>query len=375
MKKLLALILASIMVMSFVTGCGGTKSDSGAANTGKDSSTQQKTEEKQLRVGVSYSNISSQFDSACSNDIVEAGTARGYDVLLTNAESDTQKQITDVEDLISRSCDVILIQPIDKEAVAPAIDACKKAGVPAIVLHRPVLNRSAPDDFVMSMTSDGVYQGQLCCQWAIDNLEGPFKVVELMGPTAVQEALDRGSGFDNLAESNGGFEFVAKQNADWDRVLARNAMENIIQATGGDFNLVYTHNEEIIPVDKNVSYFYLNKLAADYIPYWDFDFTDGSGAARDSSIAAITSCGFLEMYKYLPDDAEQKKVFKNAADAQINALIDKCENHGDDADGLILQVTHALPQGQGIEECAVYGDYFYMETLMRYLNPDWKRYW
>ena len=137
----------------------------------------------------------------------------------------------------------------------------------------------------------------------------------------------------------------------------------------------YTHNEEIIPVDKNVSYFYLNKLAADYIPYWDFDFIDGSGAARDSSIAAITSCGFLEMCKYLPDDAEQKKVFKNAADAQINALIDKCENHGDDADGLILQVTHALPQGQGIEECAVYGDYFYMETLMRYLNPDWKRYW
>ena len=127
MKKLLALILASIMVMSFVTGCGGTKSDSGAASTGKDSSTQQKTEEKQLRVGVSYGNISSQFDSACSNDIVEAGTARGYDVLLTNAESDTQKQITDVEDLISRSCDVILIQPIDKEAVAPAIDACKKA--------------------------------------------------------------------------------------------------------------------------------------------------------------------------------------------------------------------------------------------------------
>ena len=245
MKKLLALILASIMVMSFVTGCGGTKSDSGAASTGKDSSTQQKTEEKQLRVGVSYGNISSQFDSACSNDIVEAGTARGYDLLLTNAESDTQKQITDVEDLISRSCDVILIQPIDKEAVAPAIDACKKAGVPAIVLHRPVLNRSAPDDFVMSMTSDGVYQGQLCCQWAIDNLEGPFKVVELMGPTAVQEAQDRGSGFDNLAESNGGFEFVAKQNADWDRVLARNAMENIIQATGGDFNLVYTHNEEM----------------------------------------------------------------------------------------------------------------------------------
>ena len=26
-------------------------------------------------------------------------------------------------------------------------------------------------------------------------------------------------------------------------------------------------------------------------------------------------------------------------------------------------------------ECAVYGDYFYLEALTRYLKPDWKRYW
>lgn len=136
----------------------------------------------------------------------------------------------------------------------------------------------------------------------------------------------------------------------------------------------YTGNKEIIDIDKKVSYYYLNRLPVDCISYWDLDFTEGSGEPRDSSVAAITTCGFLEMCKHLPDDAPQKKIFKNAADAQINALIDKCENHGD-ADGLIIDVTHAVPFKSGIEECAVYGDYFYMEALMRYLNPDWKRYW
>ena len=43
---------------------------------------------------------------------------------------------------------------------------------------------------------------------------------------------------------------------------------------------------------------------------------------------------------------------------------------GREYDGLINHVTHALPQGQGIDECAVYADYFYLEALTRLLKPD-----
>lgn len=56
------------------------------------------------------------------------------------------------------------------------------------------------------------------------------------------------------------------------------------------------------------------------------------------------------------------------------SLIENCETQGD-GDGMILHVTHARPQGQGIDESAVYADYFYMEALMRYLETDFIRYW
>ena len=48
---------------------------------------------------------------------------------------------------------------------------------------------------------------------------------------------------------------------------------------------------------------------------------------------------------------------------------------GTDYDGLICHVTHAKPQGQGIDECAAYGDFFYLEALARYLVPGFKKYW
>ena len=83
-----------------------------------------------------------------------------------------------------------------------------------------------------------------------------------------------------------------------------------------------------------------------------------------------------EMCKMLPDDAEQKKIFESASAQMLEAIIDNCTGDiGVDYDGLICHVTHALPQGQGIDECAIYGDYFYLEALLRYLKPDWKKYW
>jgi unsaturated chondroitin disaccharide hydrolase len=137
----------------------------------------------------------------------------------------------------------------------------------------------------------------------------------------------------------------------------------------------YCKEEFLLKAHKDISYFMLNHLPKDNIPYWDYDFVDG-GQPRDSSAGVISACGMLEMCKYLPDDAEQKKVYQSAAAQLLEAVIDDCTGDiGKDYDGLICHVTHALPQKQGIDECAVYGDYFYLEALLRYLKPDWERHW
>ena len=145
------------------------------------------------------------------------------------------------------------------------------------------------------------------------------------------------------------------------------------------FPIAYSYSKKDFQreVHKDITYYMLNKLPSDCIPYWDFDFTEGSDEPRDSSIGVISACGLLEMIKYLPDDAEEKAIFESAAAQLLEAVIDKCTGDiGAPYDGLICHVTHAKPQGQGIDECAVYGDYFYLEALYRYLKPDeFVRFW
>ena len=136
----------------------------------------------------------------------------------------------------------------------------------------------------------------------------------------------------------------------------------------------YTKNPVFKEVHKSVSYFMLNHLPEDFLPYWDYDFTEGD-EPRDSSAGVISACGLLEMAKMMDDGEPDKKLFENAAARMLNAVIDNCTKNPDSYDGLINLVTHACPQKQGINECAPYGDFFYLEALLRFLKPECKRYW
>lgn len=137
----------------------------------------------------------------------------------------------------------------------------------------------------------------------------------------------------------------------------------------------YTGDNSLIDLHEGVTNFMLNHLPKDLIPYWDYDFTEGD-EARDSSAGLINVCGMKEMSRLLPDDAPQKRIFENAAAHMLEAVIDYCTGDiGREYDGLVCHVTAALPQGLGIDECGVYGDYHYLESLCRFIKPEWVRYW
>ncbi|MDO5407290.1 MAG: glycoside hydrolase family 88 protein [Eubacteriales bacterium] len=141
----------------------------------------------------------------------------------------------------------------------------------------------------------------------------------------------------------------------------------------------YTRRESYIPIFKGVTEYFLRHLPEDLVPFWDLEFGDGDDQPRDSSSASIAACGMLEMAKYLePEDAAYyigiaKKLLKSVVDHY--AVKDDSQSNG-----LVLHSTysnHSLYNTcnhYGVDECNIWGDYFYMEALMR-LHKDWAVYW
>jgi unsaturated chondroitin disaccharide hydrolase len=137
----------------------------------------------------------------------------------------------------------------------------------------------------------------------------------------------------------------------------------------------YCREEWLLEVHRDITYYMLNHLPDDLVPYWDYDFVSGD-EPRDASAGVISSCGLLEMARNLDDSDVNKTIFRSAAAQMLEALIDKCtDGFGEYDDGILNHVTAALPQRIGIDQSAVYGDYFYLEALLRYKNPDFKMYW
>ena len=85
------------------------------------------------------------------------------------------------------------------------------------------------------------------------------------------------------------------------------------------------------------------------------------------------------MAKYL-EPAKAKK-YTDAADKMLRALIDHCAvKDRKESNGLLLHGTYARDSkentctNRGVDECNTFGDYFYLEALIR-MSKDWKLYW
>lgn len=141
----------------------------------------------------------------------------------------------------------------------------------------------------------------------------------------------------------------------------------------------YTKRQEYIDIFKGVTDYYLRHLPKDLVPFWDLEFGDGDDQPRDSSSASIAACGMLEMAKYMePEDAAYytgiaKKFMKSVKDHY--AVTDFTSSNG-----LVLHSTYSnhspynTCNHYGVDECNIWGDYFYMEALTR-LHKDWCVYW
>ncbi|MGI5989675.1 MAG: glycoside hydrolase family 88 protein [Lachnospiraceae bacterium] len=139
----------------------------------------------------------------------------------------------------------------------------------------------------------------------------------------------------------------------------------------------FTGNDKYLDLFRKTAAFFIRRLPEDHIPYWDLIFTDGR-EPRDSSAAAIAVCG---IYEALPGLSEEERTYwQEQADRILFALADKCAAPEREGGGLLLHSVYCNSspynsvKDYGVDESCLWGDYFYMEALMR-RTAKWRPYW
>lgn len=138
----------------------------------------------------------------------------------------------------------------------------------------------------------------------------------------------------------------------------------------------YTKDKSLLETAKRVANYFLNRLPDDLICNWDLIFTENE-VQRDSSAASVAACGLLELEKYLETSDPYKNIYHNAAVSIMRNLAKQYTTKGIVSNGILQHGVYCKDKGSGglgDDECCIWGDYFYMEGLIR-LQKEWKMYW
>lgn len=190
------------------------------------------------RIGLVISTQNNPFFVTLKEGAEAKAKELGHDLIVLDSQDNPAKELGNVEDLLVKGVDVLLINPTDSDAVVSSVKAGNRSKIPVVTLDRAANGGNV----VSHVASDNVLGGEMAGNFIVEKLGGKGKVVELEGIPGTTAARDRGTGFNKAAA--GKLEVVAKQAADFDRTKGLNVMENILQAQP-EIQAVFAHNDEM----------------------------------------------------------------------------------------------------------------------------------
>lgn len=231
---------------AFVTFClaliftGCTKTEEGGANSAA------RPAGGKAVVGFSQMENNNPWRIAETNSIRDEAAKRGdrFELVVTDAQGQTSKQVSDVEDLVARGVDAIFLAPREFEGLAPALEAAREAKIPVFLIDREAAGESGRD-YVAFLGSNFIEQGRRAAEWLIKETNGRAGIVELTGTAGSSVARDRSQGFMEAIKAHPEMKIIASQTGDFSRAAGQKVMENIIQSKGKEITVVYAHNDEM----------------------------------------------------------------------------------------------------------------------------------
>ncbi|MGW2227304.1 ABC transporter substrate-binding protein [Streptomyces formicae] len=200
---------------------------------------------KDATVGFSQSEKEANpFRIAETASLKAEADKRGVKLLTANAQSQFSKQISDVQDLIARGADLLVIAPLNSDGWEPVLRAAGAKHIPIVTVDRKI-NATACKDYVSFIGSDFVEQGKRAADQMIRTTGGKGKIAILLGAAGNNVTTERTKGFeDRVKEKAPGLKVVFKQTGEFAREKGQQVTEQLIQSKP-DITGIYAENDEM----------------------------------------------------------------------------------------------------------------------------------
>ncbi len=209
MKKLalISLTMACVVAMAFGSG----KSESATASAPKKTG---------FVIGFAGFFTGNSWNNQCFSTI-EKAAAQDKDIsslIVANADANVEKQIAQINDMIDKHVDAIVVMAASDTAENRVLESAVKAGIPVVTADHYVTSQN----LTCQIYVDQLEWGRVTGQWLVDQL-GPKggKIVVLNGVAGNADNNGRWGGAKEIFDKHPEIKILAMANADWDQAKAQ----------------------------------------------------------------------------------------------------------------------------------------------------------
>ena len=237
-KKVAAGLLATMMIGTMLTGCGGgNKKDSGSS----------KKETSEINIGFSQVGAESDWRVANTKSMKSELTAKnGFKLSFADAQQKQENQTKAVREFITQGVDVIAIAPVTETGWETVLKEAKKADIPVITVDRQI--KTSDDSLITAWVgSDFKKEGVKAAEWLIKEKgkeKGDVNIAVLLGTIGSSAEIGRTKGFKEGIKDQKNFKIIASQTGEFTQAKGQEVMESFLKQNK-DIDVVVAQNDNM----------------------------------------------------------------------------------------------------------------------------------
>ena len=197
-----------------------------APNRANESRTSKDFAARRWVIGFSNASETNTWRTALRESIEQSVAAYdNVDLLITDANDSPAKQVADLEDLLAKGVDGLIIGAANTHVANSAIEECARQGIPTVIVDRKV----SSDRFTTFVSTEHTWIAATALEKLIGLIGGEGKIAIIEGLPGAGPAVERNLGYDQVLPRHPGVE-VIRQAGDWSRASGQRVMENVLAA-------------------------------------------------------------------------------------------------------------------------------------------------
>ncbi|MDH5518312.1 MAG: substrate-binding domain-containing protein [Gammaproteobacteria bacterium] len=191
LKLYFATVFLSLL---FINGCSD---DSGENNVSRNQAKQK------YLVAYSQAELVNAWRVTNQKDMEQWAKKLGVDLISRNADQNTTQQVADIKEMIANKPDIIILSPLESKALNPAVELCKKANIPLIVIDRKIDSEPGKGIYKTQITQSHVISGRLLAEKAVELLKKKYgspkgNVVHIIGLPNASPVVEAKKGWEQI---------------------------------------------------------------------------------------------------------------------------------------------------------------------------------